>query len=569
MTRRRWYLRPQPEKFIRPSDQYRRPRRACVQYHQQYRQSILCYIPGWNNRKHHQIPRDAICPTLRLRKPIPPLPVKGIQQALEAGPACAQQTLSPIPFIRRVHLNALDFALAYISTSLGGDPVFSEDCLSINIWRPTAVYHKPLPVLVWLYGGAFEVGSNTDQSPLALIERSIAIDEPIMFVAANSIIGSVVGLGWMGGREVKEAGISNLGLHDQRLAFQWIQKHIHAFGGDPGQVIISGLSAGAISTAAQLLINEGDTENLFHGAFMISGAPMHYPAVDSPKIQETFDSVVRGTNCTGSDDPLACLRKVPFELLWPIINATATDAFSYSGVDLVWRPILKQSGLCAVSNGRFANIPIITGNSDDEGTLFALSNLNVTTDAEFLEYEQSYVLPGATTAQIAQVANAYPSDPSFGSPFDTGDNSALTPEYKRMAAIAGDMVFLGPRRHLLQTMSQKRPNQKSWSYLNKRGKFTPNLGAFHASDVLALGIWFSADTDKLFGSDAIIHFVNTLDPNGQGEVFWPQWDSSASANLLTFADPLNITITSDTFRTEEMKLLLEIQQEIEEKNGLC
>ncbi|KAJ7595783.1 sterol esterase, partial [Mycena floridula] len=494
---------------------------------------------------------------LRLRKPIAPLPVKGVQPAIQAGPACPQQTIATLPFIKQAY-------------SFGSDAIYSEDCLTVNVWRPTAVSSKPLPVMIWLFGGGFAVGGNADQSPLVLLERSIAIGEPIIFVAPNYRLS---GLGWLGGKEVKEAGIGNLGLHDQRFAFKWVQENIAAFGGDPGRVImyVSGLSAGAISTAFHLLINDGHTEGLFHGAFMTDTDDIQdircTPAIDSPRLQEAFDAIVRGTNCTGSKDSIECLRKVPFETLWPVINGTSTDFFSFSGNDFVWRPTvdgdtLKSGALCTVAQGRFANIPIISGNSDDEGTIFALPSLNVTTDAEFLVYEKTFVLPGATSAQIQDVAKAYPSDPSLGSPFNTGDNNTLTPEFKRMSAIFGDVAFQGPRRHLVQASS---PRQKTWSWLNKRGKSTPNLGAFHSSDVG--GIWFNADKDNLFGIDALIHFVNTLDPNGIGKVIWPQRGSSA--NILNFSDPLDVSVTSDTYREDEMKLLLDIQLGIEQQQGLC
>ena len=97
-----------------------------------------------------------------------------------------------------------------------------------------------------------------------------------------------------------------------------------------------------------------------------------------------------------------------------------------------------------------AAIPYITGNCDDEGTLFSLSNVNVTTDAEFETYIQNTFLPGITDAQTAQIATLYPSDVTQGSPFDTGKLNALTPQFKRLAAFQGDSFFHAPRRWFLQ-----------------------------------------------------------------------------------------------------------------------
>ena len=97
-----------------------------------------------------------------------------------------------------------------------------------------------------------------------------------------------------------------------------------------------------------------------------------------------------------------------------------------------------------------AAIPYITGNCDDEGTLFSLSNVNVTTDAEFETYIQNTFLPGITDAQTAQIATLYPSDVTQGSSFDTGKLNALTPQFKRLAAFQGDSFFHAPRRWFLQ-----------------------------------------------------------------------------------------------------------------------
>lgn len=79
-----------------------------------------------------------------------------------------------------------------------------------------------------------------------------------------------------------------------------------------------GESAGAISVALQMVTNGGNTEGLFHGAFMQSGSPI--PVGDITNGQKDYDALVAGTGCTGSSDTLQCLRQVPFTTLMNVVN---------------------------------------------------------------------------------------------------------------------------------------------------------------------------------------------------------------------------------------------------------
>jgi cholinesterase len=114
-----------------------------------------------------------------------------------------------------------------------------------------------------------------------------------------------------------------------------------------------------------------------------------------------------------------------------------------------------------------------TGNCDDEGTLFSFANANLTYAGPFsrglrvvdflnysnndqvMNYFLNTFLPGASRPQVAGLLNLYPEDPSRGSPFDTGILNALTPQFKRMAAIQGDGTLQAPRRFFLNHTSGK------------------------------------------------------------------------------------------------------------------
>jgi len=345
--------------------------------------------------------------------------------------------------------------------------------------------------------------------------------------------------------------VGNLGLWDQRLALHWVQKYIHAFGGDPSKVTIWGQSAGAISVSLQMVTNGGDTEGLFRAGFMQSGSPI--PVKDITDGQPYYDILVESTGCSGSSDTLACLRAAPYEKLKAAMDLTPSIA-SYQSLALAWLPRIDGDFLVddpqkLVQQGKVARIPFVTGDCDDEGTLFSITQLNVTTEEEIREYFSTYYFPNATPDQMDKLLALYPQDVTQGSPYDTGTQNAFTPEFKCMASILGDLVFQAPRRLFLNNVSDK---QKTWSYLSKRFKSLPVLGSAHGSDIL--NSYGGGDL-----TDYVIQFTANMDPNGRLSPEWPQY-SSSSPQLMTFLDSqvTNRTITLDTYRIDGMEFLLKL-----------
>ena len=85
-----------------------------------------------------------------------------------------------------------------------------------------------------------------------------------------------------------------------------------------------------MSVALQMVTNGGNTESLFHGAFMQSGSPL--PVGDITHGQQYYDALVAQTGCSGSSDTLACLRRVPYDQLKAAVDASPS-VFSYQVCD--------------------------------------------------------------------------------------------------------------------------------------------------------------------------------------------------------------------------------------------
>ncbi|MCZ7630648.1 MAG: carboxylesterase family protein [Microthrixaceae bacterium] len=124
---------------------------------------------------------------------------------------------------------------------------WDEDCLHLNVWTPTATPAEPLPVMVWIHGGGFEMGSGS--SPLYHGESFAR--SGVVYVSINYRLGSL-GFLELGHLDPAMSGSGNVGLLDQVEALRWVTENISAFGGDPDNVTVFGESAGAMSVSLLL-----------------------------------------------------------------------------------------------------------------------------------------------------------------------------------------------------------------------------------------------------------------------------------------------------------------------------
>ncbi|EIW58851.1 carotenoid ester lipase precursor [Trametes versicolor FP-101664 SS1] len=483
---------------------------------------------------------------LRLQLPQPIRRYSGVVNATTFGNQCLQQTMPPAVF---PNTTVLPPEIAPFVAAMGVPPPVpqSEDCLNLNVIVPAGT--KPgdkLPVAVWIFGGKKHsyIGSNAVRPGQVVVKRSLEIGHPVIYVSMNYRLSA---LGFLGGREIANAGLGNLGLQDQRESLRWIQKHIGAFGGDPTKVTIWGESAGSESVAFHMLVNGGNTEGLFRAGWMESGSVN--PAGNVSNVQPHFDFIASETGCADEIDILECLREVPTSVIQAAVDKTSTYV-SFQGTP--WAP--RADGLFLVDNpqrllleGKIADIPFVIGSNKDEGTLFSLASLNLTTQDEVATYLSSNFFPNAPKENITRLLDLYPANPAFGAPFDTGDAFAFSPQYKRISAFQGDSRFGAPRRLLLQQRSGK---QVMRSFLSERNQIT-GMGATHTTELA--NVFGGGDM-----TDFLVRFVDTLDPNGGEGVHWPAY-TAESPQLLVFANGKeSLAVIPDTFRKEANEFLIQL-----------
>ncbi|TDL19967.1 carotenoid ester lipase precursor [Rickenella mellea] len=476
-------------------------------------------------------------PPNRFRRPQLVDPYTGVHKATTFGPACPQQDVTSGFTLPTNFPQATTNALVALIDQLIVTGPTSEDCLSVNVITPAgAKTTDELPVVAWIFGGGFEVGGSANYDGSAIVSRSVALKQPIIFVSMNYRLAA---WGFIGGAQVNGAGVSNLGLRDQRLALQWIQKYISAFGGDPSKVTIWGESAGSISASLQMLTNGGSSGGLYRAAFLESGSP--YPVGNASLSQPFYDRLVVDAGCATALDTLNCLANVPLAKLTAAINLSPNffQTLNQPWVPRVDGDFIPETPYKLISAGQVAPVPFVNGDCDDEGTAFSLNFSNITTEAELEAFVSSNEFPAASSGAVKNVAALYPANPAVGSPFGTGSANALSSQFKRIAAIQGDYAFHSNRRFLLKNRAS---HQTIFSYLTKRNKFVPILGASHASD---LPQFFVAGELQ----DYLIHFVTGLDPNhGSALPHWPQYSLNNTALLTLWDTAPKVNVTQDTFR---------------------
>lgn len=443
----------------------------------------------------------------------------------------------------------------------------SEDCHYLNVVAPAGVAgtDAKLPVMIWLYGGGFFGGASSYYSTIAplMVKKSRQLGQPVIHVAMNYRL-SIQGFGM--GREFHEAGLANNGIRDQQVAINWVRENIAAFGGDPNRLTLYGESAGAISTGIHLL--NPDNANVFKGAVLQSGHPSTVPMPRTEDYQAPYDDFVQLAGCAGQEDTLDCLRNLSED---EILSVTAQHShlpqYELGVVSVIWRPtidgdLIPDSPFKLQSEGKFANIPIITGTNKDEGTLFV--NWLAATQADNRRLVNNILPRPLDPVLFEKLFEVYTTDPAQGSPFGTGSNTFLLSKYyKQMAAIATDALFVSKARFYIQQANEY--GQKNvWTYAFEAA--TPIIPAFlgvmHASELLFtyglvnkwLPVGWTSKSERV--SQAMmaywIAFANNQNPNTPGQPEWPAHNPDTRQAQL-FSDK-GVYPIPNTYRDQQMQI---------------
>ncbi|TGO20766.1 hypothetical protein BPAE_0267g00060 [Botrytis paeoniae] len=440
----------------------------------------------------------------------------------------------------------------------------SEDCLTLNVIRPAGTTpDSNLPVLIWIFGGGFYTGATADpQYNLSGITHvGQQIGQPIITVSMDYRLGV---WGFLQTPQVLAEGGSNAGLLDQRLALRWIKENIASFGGDPKKITVWGESAGGQSIGYHLYSYDGRNDDLFQAAIIESGSPTGASLNPLGYYTVPTENLTRATGCWTSTNKLACLRSLTSDQLW---KAQVDGDF------------MTDYPSSLTPQGKFIKIPLLIGANSDEGSSFGVSGLDNETAIfnNLLVYRASnaYALSPPTARKLLEL---YPNDPANEPPYYI-TNATIFPskglQWRRSAAIAGDLVMISGRRKLCEIYAAASQSVYSYRFDTFLWNAAVTDGVKHFVNVVfsfqnisgALGplpqYQSYLDLSRNIGK-AYISFVNYHDPNvlsnsslstisngtsiSPNLPYWPLYNKDAPKNMVLNSN--KTFIEDDTWRKE-------------------
>lgn len=380
---------------------------------------------------------------LRLRAPQPPLPWRGVRYCHGFANCAPQQR-------------------KYTLTGIGRYQTMGEDCLTLNVVAPETPSAEPLPVMVFVHGGAYILGS----SATPLYDGGKLARRGCVYVSVNYRLGPLGCLD-LSSLSTPEIGIdSNLFLRDLVLALEWVRDNIAVFGGDPANVTIFGESAGAQAVATLLAVPAA--EGLF--AQVISESPAAGMSRSTAQAAEFADRFAALIGAEGADAAQALRMAGAADLVSAMDDLIAQGSTEMLGAfpagPTYGDDYVPVEPLEAMRRGLAHRVPLIVGNNAEEARLFTRFLKLLPTTEPMIEA----LLAAAGTDARDRITSAYP-------------------DYPQPAAcvrLGGDFAFASAAWEIAEAHSVHAPTfLYRYDYAPRTLQWS-GLGATHATELFAV-----------------------------------------------------------------------------------
>lgn len=396
----------------------------------------------------------------------------------------------------------------------------SEDCLSLNVWTPS-IDAKKRPVLVWMHGGGFTAGNGIEQD--GYNGNNIAREGDVVFVSVNHRLGAM-GFSDFSAYGEKYAVSGNVGVLDLVAALKWVNANIDKFGGDPGNVTIMGQSGGGSKVCATLNIKEA--KGLVHKAVALSGNSTSAMNQENSRKVAEYILAEAGLNPSQIDK----LQEMPWEEYYELANRAAAKCSA------------ENPGLGRMSFGPVADDVVLPKDGYFQADSFSkdVPMIFCTTFAEQSISRDNAELDAMDAAKAVEtLSNRY--GEKAQSIYDA--YAAAFPDFKPIDVVC---MANSPRTNVIKTadakFAQGAPVYLAW-FGYKANLFNGRIRAFHCSDIC---YWFK-NTDLMYThtgggpepraisekmSSALLSFMRTGNPNGEGVPTWEQYKPESHATMI-------------------------------------
>ena len=384
-----------------------------------------------------------------------------------------------------------------------------EDCLSLNIWSQSLDRSAKKPVLFWIHGGAFSMGSSIEQK--AYNGENMSKYGDVVVVTVNHRL-NILGYFDMSPYGEKYAGSANAGQADLVAALLWVRDNIEAFGGDPGNVTIFGQSGGGMKVSGLMQTPEAD--GLFHKGMIMSGVAGDILPYSTGDSRPLIRAMLKELGLT--EDEAGRLETIPYHDLAAAYNRVSpavAGAGGYIGCTPKPDYLYKGEGPAVGFTDHAKTIPVMVGTVFGE---FAMALLPFNKE-QIPEAELDAVLDnrfqGRGKELKAVFAEAYP-----------GKNPA--------DLLTLDTIFRGPTREFVRALAAAGGSVYSYLFALEF-PYQNQKTAWHCSDipfvfhntelVPVTNIPGVSDRleEQIFG--AVMAFARTGKPEYEG---LPQWPAS-------------------------------------------